>query len=152
MYLFNRIPQVTYLKFGLNWFFILENVCFWILVLLAKYGFASTWTFYSHWIISDFLISDTIIIPNVPTKSARARSMFGGTPINRETAIVSTDKKQSVLISLIYTVRHIIFAWSLFCDFHFHNLQNKLSWRRVRLYEIGLSIDCKFLKNEAWSP
>lgn len=30
---------------------------------------------------------DTIIIPNLPTKSARARNMIGGTPISRETAI-----------------------------------------------------------------
>ncbi|XP_060582753.1 inactive ubiquitin carboxyl-terminal hydrolase MINDY-4B-like isoform X2 [Ruditapes philippinarum] len=30
---------------------------------------------------------DTVIIPNVATKSARARSMIGGTPITKETAI-----------------------------------------------------------------
>jgi len=33
-------------------------------------------------------IPDTIIIPNNPTKSERAKSMLGGTPITKDTAIV----------------------------------------------------------------
>lgn len=54
---------------------------------------------------------DTVIIPNLPTKSARARNMIGGTPISRETAIAlrkitlgslvhsfSTDWRKSGLI------------------------------------------------------
>ncbi|XP_052235536.1 inactive ubiquitin carboxyl-terminal hydrolase MINDY-4B-like [Dreissena polymorpha] len=44
-------------------------------------------TFYMDPRIDMLTRRDTVIIPNVPTKSARARSMIGGTPITKETAI-----------------------------------------------------------------